>query len=82
MYIYIGEDEFRLELSTVVGLSLGVIAVVVGMMLKGASLASLINPAAIMIIFVGTAGAVLNALPMAQAKKFPLLLKKLLNKLL
>ncbi len=80
MYIYIGEDEFRLELSTVVGLSLGVIAVVVGMMLKGASLASLINPAAIMIIFVGTAGAVLNALPMAQAKKFPLLLKKLLNK--
>jgi chemotaxis protein MotA len=69
-----------LEISTIMGLTLGVVAVVVGMIFKGASLGALLNPAAIMIIFVGTTGAVLNALPMEQAKKFPALLKKLFNK--
>ena len=74
------EDEIELELSTVIGLSMAIVAVVVGMIFKGASLASLLNPAAIMIIFVGTAGAVLNALPMEHAKRFPALLKKLFKK--
>lgn len=80
MYGASGEDESGLELSTILGVTLGVLSVGVGMVLKGASLGALVNPAAILIIIVGTAAAVLNALPMEQAKNFPLLLKKLFRK--
>jgi chemotaxis protein MotA len=70
----------KLEISTVLGIVVGSIAVVVGMMLKGAPVSVLLNPAAIMIIFVGTFGALLNAFPMAIIKKFPVYFKLLLKK--
>jgi len=66
-----------LEKSTVIGLVLGILAITVGMVLKGASLSALINPAAIMIIFVGTAACLLNSFPMTHIKKFPVLFKML-----
>ncbi|HWR41807.1 flagellar motor stator protein MotA [Sporomusa sp.] len=66
-----------MEKSTVFGMILGIVAVIVGMALKGASPAALINPAAFMIIFVGTAAALLNAFPLEQVKNFPVLIKKL-----
>lgn len=64
-----------MEKSTVIGLILGVSAVCVGMVLKGASLAALINPAAFMIIIVGTAACLFNGFPMKQVKNFPKLVK-------
>ena len=64
-----------MEKSTVIGLTLGFLAVGIGMVLKGASLMALWNPAAIMIILVGTAAAVLNAFPMDELKKVPKLIK-------
>ncbi|MEG6521871.1 flagellar motor stator protein MotA [Desulfotomaculum sp. 1211_IL3151] len=64
-----------MEKSTVIGLTLGFLAVGTGMVLKGASLMALWNPAAIMIIVVGTAAAVLNAFPMDELKKVPKLVK-------
>lgn len=66
-----------MEKSTVIGVALGVGAVVIGMALKGASPAALVNPAAFMIIFVGTAAALFNAFPMEQVRNFPVLVKKL-----
>lgn len=69
-----------MELSTVLGVPIGTLAVLVGMYYKGANLAMLLNLAAIMIIFVGTAGAVLNAVPMHIFKKIPALIKKVLFK--
>lgn len=66
-----------MEKSTVIGMVLGVLAVVVGMALKGASPTALLNPAAFMIIFVGTAAALFNAFSMEQIKNFPVLIKKL-----
>lgn len=65
------------ELSSIVGMVLGLSAITIGMVLKGASLSALLNPAAIMIIFVGTAASLFNGFPMAQMKEFPLLIKKL-----
>ncbi len=59
---------------------LGVVAVVVGMALKGASPMALINPAAFMIIFAGTAACLLNAFPMETLKKLPTLIKILFKK--
>lgn len=69
-----------MELSTVLGVPIGTAAVLIGMIYKGASPAMLLNIAAIMIIFVGTTGAVLNAIPMHIFKKVPALLKKVVKK--
>lgn len=69
-----------MELSTIIGLVLGFLAVGLGMVLKGASLSALFNPAAILIIFVGTAATLFIAFPMSDLKKFPKLLKKLFKK--
>lgn len=66
-----------MEKSTVIGIVLGVVAVTVGMILKGASLTALINPAAVMIIFVGTAACLCNSFPLADVKKFPTMVKLL-----
>lgn len=67
-----------MEKSTVIGLAGGIASVGVGMALKGADPHSLINPAAFLIIFAGTAAALFNAFPMDKLKKFPTLLKILL----
>lgn len=64
-----------MEKSTILGLVLGFMAIGVGMVLKGASLTALWNPAAIMIIFVGTAAALCMAFPMTELKKIPKLFK-------
>lgn len=64
-----------MEKSTLIGLALGVISVVVGMLLKGAGLGSLVNPAAYLIIFVGTAASLFIAFPMNEMGRFPKLMK-------
>ena len=70
----------NLEISTVAGMIVGIFAVAVGMLLKGAPPEALINPAAFLIIFVGTFGALLNAFPMVFIKKMPIYFKLLLKK--
>jgi chemotaxis protein MotA len=64
-----------MELSTIIGLVLGLAAVGVGMVLKGASLTALVNPAALLIIFGGTAASLFIAFQMKDLKKFPMLIK-------
>lgn len=59
-----------MEKSTIIGLVAGVLAVVIGMVFKGASPASLVNPAAFMIILGGTVACLFNAFPMEQLTKF------------
>lgn len=66
-----------MEKSTVIGVVLGVLAVSVGMVLKGASITVLVNPAAFLIIIVGTAACLLNGFPMENLKGFPNLVKQL-----
>ena len=64
-----------MDLSTIIGLILGVVAVFVGMVIKGASLASLLNPAALLIIIVGTIASVTIAFPTKELKRVPALFK-------
>ncbi len=64
-----------MEISTIIGLILGLIAVFVGMILKGAPLISLLTPAAYVIILGGTAATLFIGFPMSELKKFPKLLK-------
>ena len=66
-----------MEKSTIIGIILAVLGVGVGMVIKGVSVKALGNPAAIVIIFVGTAACIFNAFPMEYMKKIPTLFKKL-----
>ncbi|WP_066366922.1 flagellar motor stator protein MotA [Neobacillus fumarioli] len=63
------------EPSSVIGIILALLAVGVGMVLKGASLTALINPAAFLIILGGTAATLFVSFPMSEIKKFPKLIK-------
>ncbi|WP_434753143.1 flagellar motor stator protein MotA [Paenibacillus amylolyticus] len=61
-----------MNISTIIGLVFGLVSLVLGMFLKGAPLINLVNnPAAYVIIFVGTAGTIFIAFPMAEVKKIP-----------
>jgi len=60
--------------TSIIGIIFGLIAVGLGMVLKGVSLTALINPAAILIIILGTIATVLIAFPTNEVKKIPKLL--------
>lgn len=64
-----------MDLSSVVGLILAFIALLVGMVLKGVNLSAFYNPAAILIIIFGTISAVTIAFPMKELKRVPKLFK-------
>lgn len=66
-----------LEKSTVIGIIAGLISVFVGMILKGAPLTAMNNPAAFLIIIGGTFSCLFNAFPMATVAKLPTLFKLL-----
>ena len=60
-----------MDISSLVGLILALVALVTGMILKGVSLGALANPAAILIIIFGTIAAVTIAFPMKELKRVP-----------
>ncbi|MEC0248853.1 flagellar motor stator protein MotA [Paenibacillus chitinolyticus] len=64
-----------MEKSSIIGIIMAIIAVGVGMVLKGASLTALFNPAALLIIFVGTAATLFIGFSGEELKNFPKLLK-------
>ncbi|WP_438348267.1 flagellar motor stator protein MotA [Paenibacillus sp. FA6] len=64
-----------MEISTIIGLILGIVSVVVGMVLKGSPLTSLLVPAAYVIILGGLAATLFIGFPMSELKKIPQLLK-------
>jgi chemotaxis protein MotA len=61
----------NMDRTSVIGLILGIIAVGLGMYFKGVTPEVLINPAAILIILLGTAAAVTIAFPTSEIKKVP-----------
>jgi chemotaxis protein MotA len=69
-----------LEISTVMGICLGIVAVGGGLVLKGVSPNALANPEAFMIILLGTVACIFNAFPMETIKQIPTLFKKLVKK--
>ncbi len=65
-----------MEKSTVIGMVLGLVSVFVGMVLKGAPISALNNPAAFLIIIGGTFACLFTGFKMDQMKNFPNLIKK------
>ncbi|WP_144527899.1 flagellar motor stator protein MotA [Peribacillus simplex] len=66
-----------MDITSVLGVVLGIVAILVGMVLKGVSVTALINPAAILIIIVGTIAAVVTAFPFSELKRLPKIFKVL-----
>lgn len=64
-----------MDKTSVFGLILGVVAVGVGMVMKGVTIDALLNPAAILIIIAGTIAAVMIAFPTRTIKNVPKLFK-------
>lgn len=60
-----------MDFSTIIGLVLGFTALLVGMVMKGVSIDSLFNVAAILIIIFGTIASVVIAFPMKELKQVP-----------
>lgn len=60
-----------MDIFLIIGIVLGFFSVVVGMIVKGANVAVLINPAAIIIIFVGMVAALINSYPQKDIKRLP-----------
>lgn len=69
-----------MEKSTIIGIVLGLGALILGMIFKQAPLVNLANPAALIIIFAGTAASLFVAFPLQELKKFPKLIKMLFVK--
>jgi chemotaxis protein MotA len=63
--------------SSLIGVILAFVVLIGGLILKGASVSALFNPAALVIIFLGTVAALLIAFPMNEFKKMPVLFKVL-----
>jgi chemotaxis protein MotA len=64
-----------MDKTSLIGIILGFLAIAIGMAMKGANPIALLNPAAIIIIFAGTAASLLIAFPTNEIKKFPVLFK-------
>ncbi|MEC2077345.1 flagellar motor stator protein MotA [Metabacillus fastidiosus] len=60
-----------MDKTSLIGLVLAVIAVGVGMVMKGVSVSALGNPAALLIIILGTIAAVVIASPTSEVKRIP-----------
>jgi chemotaxis protein MotA len=71
------KDLMNMDKTSIIGIFLGIMAIIVGMVLKGVSLSVLINPAAIVIIIIGTIAAVVIAFPTNEIKRVPKLFRVL-----
>lgn len=68
-----------MDRSSIVGLIIGIIAIFLGMIFKGINISALNNPAAFLIIILGTVASVTIAFPTNELKKVPALFKILFS---
>lgn len=70
----IENDDFggsEMDISSLVGIILGFVSLLVGMYFKGVTPDALLNPAALFIIILGTIATVVIAFPMSELKRIP-----------
>lgn len=66
-----------MDIFLILGVIIGLLSVIVGMIVKGANVFVLLNPAAAIIIFVGTTAAVMNSFPKSEFLNIPNLVRAL-----
>ena len=60
-----------MDIFLIIGIIVGLLSIVIGMIVKGANVAVLLNPAAAIIIIIGTMAAVMNSFPKNEFLKIP-----------
>lgn len=60
-----------MDIFLIIGIIVGLLSIVVGMIVKGPNVAVLLNPAAAIIIIIGTMAAVMNSFPKKEFLKIP-----------
>ena len=70
-----------MDKTSFIGIIIGFVVLVGGLILKGSDPIALYNPAALLIIFAGTAASILIAFPMNEVKKIPGLFKVIFSDL-
>src|SRR5690625_2625523 len=65
------KGRFEMDRTSVIGVILGCLAIGIGMIMKGVTFDALINPAAILIIIIGTAASVIIAFQTRVIKNVP-----------
>ncbi|KIC05399.1 flagellar motor protein A [Ligilactobacillus ruminis DPC 6832] len=78
-YIAVSYGGNEMDIFLIIGLVLGAICIVMALILKGASLAMLLNGEVIVIIFGGMIAAVLSSYTMADIKRLPKVMKVLMS---
>lgn len=68
-----------MDIFLIVGIIMGFISVILGMIVKGADASVLLNPAAAIIIGVGTLAALINSFPSKDIKRLPKIIGVLFN---
>lgn len=63
-----------MDIFLIIGIVVGFLTVIVGMIVKGANIAVLLNPAAAIIILIGTSAAVVNSFPRKEILNIPKIL--------
>jgi chemotaxis protein MotA len=69
-----------MDLFLLIGIIIGTVAVLAGMLIKGASISILLSPEAALIIIVGIIAATINSYPIQEIKRIPKLIKVLFTK--
>lgn len=64
-----------MDIFLIIGIIVGLAAIIVGMAVKGADIAVLINPAAMIIIIIGTVAAIMNSYPKKEFLNIPKIFK-------
>jgi len=64
----------KMDIFLIIGVITGLFAIIVGMIVKGADVTVLLNPAAAIIILIGTIAAVMNSFPKEEFLKIPKIL--------
>lgn len=60
-----------MDIFLIIGIIVGLLSIIIGMFVKGANVAVLLNPAAAIIIIIGTMAAVMNSFPKNEFLKIP-----------
>ncbi|WP_085522196.1 flagellar motor protein [Tuberibacillus sp. Marseille-P3662] len=64
-----------MDVTTIIGLFVGILSLVVGFLIEGGTLGSLLQETAAIIVFGGTIGAVIISFPLKTLKKVPFIIK-------
>jgi chemotaxis protein MotA len=65
-----------MKASSAIGLIVGAVGIALGATMEGSSVMAVLNPSAMLIVLVGTFGAVMTGTSMASVKNIPKLFKK------